>query len=214
MSEIQAKICGLKAAGHVATALDGGAAYIGFIIFPGSPRYVAPAVARPLAVMATGRAKTVAVVVNPDDALINDVLTDLRPDFIQLHGAETPAFCAKLRARGVGVIKAFGISDTADLAQIALYEDSIDMILLDAKPPKDAGMPGGLGHIFDWRVLENLKTTLPWFLSGGLTLANVRDACTQTGAKMVDLSSGVETAPGLKNDALITAFLANLNTDT
>jgi phosphoribosylanthranilate isomerase len=214
MSIIKAKICGLKEAGHVATALRGGAAYIGFIIFPKSPRHIAPADARPLAMMAAGIAQTVAVVVNPDEALIDAVLSDLKPDYIQLHGSETPAFCADVRARGVGVIKAFGIATAADLEPIGSYQSSVDMILLDAKPPTDAKMPGGLGHVFDWRVVSQLNTLLPWMLSGGLTMNNVREACTQTGAKMVDVSSGVESAPGLKNDALITAFMAALNTDT
>jgi phosphoribosylanthranilate isomerase len=214
MSVIQAKICGLKEAGHAATALRGGAAFLGFVIFPKSPRYIAPVDARPLAKMATGMAKTVAVVVNPDERLIDEIMCDLKPDYIQLHGTESTQFCARIRARGVGVIKAFGIGSAADLAPIESYRASVDMILLDAKPPKDAKLPGGLGHTFDWDILGNFKPSVPWFLSGGLTIDNAHQACARTGAKMLDLSSGVESAPGLKNDALITAFLATLKTDT
>ena len=214
MTKITAKICGLKEARHVEVALRGHAAYLGFIIFPKSPRYISPADARPLVRMAEGIAKTVAVVVNPDAALIDEILTDLKPDYIQLHGNETPEFCASLKARGIGVIKAFGIGAAADLEPIAHYEDSVDMILLDAKPPKDAKMPGGLGHTFDWTSLEDFDPNVPWFLSGGLTIDNARSACALTGAKMLDLSSGVETHPGLKSEALISAFLANLQTDT
>jgi phosphoribosylanthranilate isomerase len=214
MSDIQVKICGLKEAGHVATALRGGAAYLGFVIFPKSPRYIKSAEARPLALMATGIAKTVAVTVDPDECLIDEILRDLKPDYIQLHGTETPQFCTHVRARGVGVIKAFGVATAADLLPIEGYGASVDMILLDAKPPQDAKIPGGLGHSFDWDILRDFRPSMPWFLSGGLTISNARDACTRTGAKMLDLSSGVESAPGLKNDALITAFMATLNTDT
>jgi phosphoribosylanthranilate isomerase len=214
MGAIKAKICGLTTPNIVNTALDAGADYIGFMIFPKSPRHIEPAAARPLAEMAKGRAKTVAIVVNPDPALIDTILTDLHPDFIQLHGQETPAFCDEVRARGVGVIKVFGISTTDDLAPVASYEDSVDMILFDAKPPKDASRPGGLGEPFDWSILQNYYSKLPWMLSGGLNPTNVKQACALTGAKMVDVSSGVESAPGLKDSALIVAFMAALSSDT
>jgi phosphoribosylanthranilate isomerase len=214
MSAIQAKICGLTTSEMVHASLDGGATFIGFMIYPKSPRYIEPKAARPLAQLAMGRAKTVAIMVNPDDVLIETVLTDLAPDFIQLHGKETPQLCADLRARGVGVIKVFGISTPDDLLPVSPYDDSVDMILFDAKPPKDASRPGGLGEPFDWSILKGFKSKLPWMLSGGLNPANVRQACAATGAKMVDVSSGVESAPGLKDSALIAAFMAALNSDT
>jgi phosphoribosylanthranilate isomerase len=214
MSEIQAKICGLTTPAMVHASLDAGAAFIGFMIYPKSPRYIEPKAARALAQLANGRAKTVAIVVDPNDALIEAVLTDLAPDFIQLHGQETPQFCAALRARGVGVIKVFGISTQDDLMPIGAYKGSVDMVLFDAKPPKDASRPGGLGEPFDWNILKGFKSKLPWMLSGGLNPTNVRLACAATGAKMVDVSSGVESAPGLKDSALIAAFMAALNSDT
>lgn len=214
MTAIQAKICGLTTPEMVIAALDAEADYIGFMIFPKSPRHIEPAAARPLAQLAAGRAKTVAIVVNPDAALIDAVLSDLNPDFIQLHGQETPQFCEAIRARGVGVIKVFGISTAADLVPVARYEDSVDMILFDAKPPKDASRPGGLGEPFDWSILKGFASTLPWMLSGGLTPQTVRHACTATGAKMVDVSSGVERAPGLKDSGLIAAFMAAVKSDT
>jgi phosphoribosylanthranilate isomerase len=214
MSEIQAKICGLTTPDMVRASLDAGAAFIGFMIYPKSPRYIEPKAARPLAQLAHGRAKTVAIVVNPNVALIETVLTDLVPDYIQLHGQETPQFCAALQARGVGVIKVFGISTQDDVLPVSAYDDSVDMILFDAKPPKDASRPGGLGEPFDWSILKGFKSKLPWMLSGGLNPTNVRQACAATGAKMVDVSSGVESAPGLKDSALIAAFMAALNSDT
>jgi phosphoribosylanthranilate isomerase len=214
MQKVQAKICGLTTPEHVNAALDAGAHYIGFMIYPNSPRNISPTDAKPLAALAKGRAQTVAIVVNPDGELIDAVLNDLAPDYIQLHGQETPDFCAALRARGVGVIKVFGVSTVQDLEPISAYYDSVDMLLFDAKPPKDASRPGGLGEPFDWNILKGFETKLPWMLSGGLNPFNVRGACEATGAKMVDVSSGVESAPGIKDSTLIRAFMAALNSDT
>jgi phosphoribosylanthranilate isomerase len=210
---IQTKICGLTTPETVAAALDAGAAFIGFMVFTKSPRYIPPTQAKPLADMAQGRAKTVAIVVNPDEALIYDILTNFAPDYIQLHGQETPAMCDALRARGVGVIKVFGISTTQDLALVSAYEDHCDIILFDAKAPKDASRPGGLGEPFDWSILNGFTSKVPWMLGGGLNPANVAEACRQTGAKMVDVSSGVESGAGVKDVALIAAFMAALNSD-
>jgi phosphoribosylanthranilate isomerase len=210
---IQAKICGLTTTETVDAALDAGAAFIGFMIFPKSPRYITPSDARPLADMAKGRAKTVAIVVNPDEALIDDIFTNLAPDYIQLHGQEMPDMCDRLRARGVGVIKVFGISTAGDLNPVVGYEDHVDIILFDAKAPKDASRPGGLGEPFDWNILQGFTSKVPWMLGGGLNPANVASACRQTGAKMVDVSSGVESAAGLKDVGLIAAFMAALNSD-
>lgn len=213
MRPLQVKICGLTTKAHVDTALDGGVDFIGFMTFPKSPRHIEPKAARPLADLAAGRAETVSIMVNPDEDLIEIVLRDLRPDYIQLHGTETPQFCAALRSRGVGVIKAFGVSSSADLQHVQPYLGAVDMILFDAKPPVQADIPGGLGEPFDWAVLKDYETAVPWFLSGGLTPANVMAAVNATGAKMVDVSSGVERARGLKDDALIRAFLAAAKAD-
>jgi phosphoribosylanthranilate isomerase len=214
MTSTQVKICGLTTVGHVMTALDNKADFIGFMNFAKSPRHIDPKDARSLAALAKGRAKTVSIMVDPDEAMIDATLTDLQPDYIQLHGKETPDYCASMRARGVGVIKAFGISQASDLDQIQPYLGSVDMILFDAKPPADGGITGGLGHVFDWNILKGFTTSVPWFLSGGLTVANVAHAIHVTGAKMVDVSSGVERARGLKDDALIAAFMAAVKTDT
>jgi phosphoribosylanthranilate isomerase len=213
MTSALVKICGLTNAGHVMTALDNGADFIGFMNFAKSPRHIEPKAARPLAELAKGRAKTVSIMVDPDQAMIDTTLEDLHPDYIQLHGSETPQYCAALRAQGVGVIKAFGVSSATDLDQIQPYLGSVDMILFDAKPPKNGGITGGLGHVFEWEILEGFTASVPWFLSGGLTVANVANAIHVTGAKMVDVSSGVERARGLKDDALIAAFMAAVKTD-
>lgn len=199
-----------------------GAQFLGFVHFPPSPRHVDVATLAKLVAETAGRAKTVIVTVNPDDALLDAVFAACRargalPDFVQLHGDETPARCAEVRARyGVGIIKGLGVAEAADLADAAAYETAADMLLLDAKPPKNAARPGGLGHAFDWEILRQatlphstLPRTLPlpWFLSGGLTPENVADAIAHTGARYVDVSSGVESAPGLKDPERIRAFL-------
>ncbi len=213
MTTTQVKICGLTSIGHVMTALDAGADFIGFMNFAKSPRHIAPKDARSLALLAAGQAKTVSIMVNPDETLLNEVLSDLQPDYVQLHGSETPQYCADLRARGVGVIKAFGVSKASDLTQVQSFLGSVDMVLFDAKPPTGEAITGGLGHVFDWTILDGLNVPAPWFLSGGLTSANVAHAIDVTGAKMVDVSSGVERARGLKDDALIRAFMAAVKTD-
>lgn len=207
----QAKICGLSDRQTVGDALACGAAFIGFVTFPESPRHILPADARPLANMAAGMARTVSVVVDPDDVLLDQVLTGLDPDFLQLQGSESPERCAAIKARGVGIIRAFGISQRQDLEQIKPFLAIADYILFDAKAPKVAKRPGGLGHVFDWTILQDFQCPLPWFLSGGLTPENVAQAARQTGAPLVDVSSGVERAPGLKDSARIASFMQALN---
>jgi phosphoribosylanthranilate isomerase len=207
----QAKICGLSDRQTVGDALAWGAAFIGFVTFPESPRHILPADARPLAKMAAGMARTVSVVVDPDDVLLDQVLTGLRPDFLQLQGSESPERCAAIKARGVGIIRAFGISQRQDLEQIKPFLAIVDYLLFDAKAPKDATRPGGLGHVFDWTILQDFQSPMPWFLSGGLTPENVAQAVRQTGAPLVDVSSGVERAPGLKDNARIASFMQALN---
>lgn len=207
----QAKICGLSDRQTVGDALAYGAAFIGFVTFPKSPRHILPVDAKPLAKMAAGMARTVSVLVDPDDVLVNQVLTDLAPDFLQLQGGESPERCATIRARGVGIIRAFGISEAHDLEQIKPYLGIVDYVLFDAKAPKGADRPGGLGHVFDWEILQGFQCPVPWFLSGGLNPENVAEAVRQTGAPLVDVSSGVERAPGLKDSARIASFMQALN---
>jgi phosphoribosylanthranilate isomerase len=203
------KICGLKTAEAVEAALASGADYVGLVLFPASPRNVAVEEARVLADQARGRAGIVALLVDADDALIERVVTEVRPDFLQLHGDETPERVAAVKARwGVPVIKAIKV-ETAEDADLALsYSGIADMILFDAKPPADATRPGGHGAAFDWRVLDKVKDKIgPYMLSGGLDPTNVAAAIAATGAPIVDVSSGVEIRRGEKSPDLIRRFL-------
>ncbi|MBY6164702.1 phosphoribosylanthranilate isomerase [Pseudooceanicola nitratireducens] len=199
--DIRVKICGLSRPEDVAAAADAGAVYGGFVFFPKSPRNVSIDVARDLAVAAPVGLAKVALVVNADDALIDAITGAVPLDMLQLHGKESPERVAELRARtGLPVMKAVGIAGPEDLEQIAIYEQVADQILIDAKPPKGADLPGGNGLAFDWRLLQGRKYwTRPWMLAGGLTPDNVAEAVRLTGARQVDVSSGVESAPGVKD---------------
>lgn len=203
------KICGLKTAEAVEAALASGADYIGLVVFPASPRNVAVADARVLADQARGRAGIVALLVDADDGLISKVVTEVRPDFLQLHGDETPERVAAVKARwGVPVIKAIKVETAADADLALSYSGTADMILFDAKPPADATRPGGHGAAFDWRVLDKVKDKIgPYMLSGGLDPTNVAAAIAATGAPIVDVSSGVEIRRGEKSPDLIRRFL-------
>jgi phosphoribosylanthranilate isomerase len=205
---VKAKICGLRTAEAVTAALDGGAAFVGFVIFPASPRDIAPEDAARLAAPARNRARIAAVTVDPDDALLDRLMASLRPDLIQLHGKETPSRAAAIAARtGAEVIKALPVSHPDDLAAVKDFEPVAAHLMFDAKPPKDAAMPGGHGVAFDGRVLAGRRFARPWFLAGGLDPWNVTEAVRLSGAPMVDVSSGVERGPGVKDPALISAFL-------
>jgi len=203
-----AKICGLSTPETVAAALTHGAAYIGFVFFEKSPRYVTPAAAARLAEPARGKTRIVALAVDPSDALLREIAETVRPDFIQLHGRETPARVREAAMRtGAGPIKAIAIGDDGDLARIAEFEAVADHLLLDAKVPPGSDRPGGQGLSFDWSLVAGRKFARPWFLAGGLDPWNVGEAVTITGAPIVDVSSGVERGAGLKDPALIEAFL-------
>lgn len=206
------KICGLKCPATMTAALEAGADYVGLVFFPPSPRSLDIDAARPLADLARGRAKIVVLTVDPDDALVDALAEELQPDIIQLHGSETPARAAEIKRRaGCGVMKAVKVA-TADDAQVAFEYAApagpCDLILFDAKAPKDAILPGGNGLTFDWRALDGISGHLDYMLSGGLTPDNVAAAIRLTGAGAVDVSSGVERAPGEKDAARISAFLA------
>jgi phosphoribosylanthranilate isomerase len=203
-----AKICGLSTPETVAAALAGKAAYVGFMFFEKSPRNVTPAAAARLAAPVRGQAKTVAVVVDPDDALLRELAETLRPDFIQLHGRETPARVREAAMRtGAGTIKVIAIGEEADLAKLTEFEAVADHLMLDAKAPPGADRPGGHGQPFDWALTYGRKFLRPWFLAGGLDPYNVTEAVRLSGAPIVDVSSGVERGAGLKDPALIEAFL-------
>lgn len=189
-----------------------GAQYAGFVFFPKSPRNVSVATARALALEAPVGLAKVALVVDADDADLDGIVEAVPLDMLQLHGHESPERVAELRARyGLPVMKAVGVAEAEDMAQIALYEEVADQLLIDAKPPKGADLPGGNGLSFDWRLLSGRKYwRKPWMLAGGLTPENVRQAVQMTGARQVDVSSGVEAGAGVKDAVKIAAFVKAL----
>ena len=204
-----AKICGLSTADSVEAAVGGGAAYVGFVFYAPSPRDLAPAHAGALAIAARrAGVKIVAVTVDAADALLDEIAATLAPDLIQLHGAETPQRAAAVRTRtGAGVIKALRVSQPADLDAADAFASAADQLMFDARAPSGALLPGGNGAAFDWTILAGRRFAKPWFLAGGLDPANVREAVRTSGAAQVDVSSGVESAPGVKDPASIRAFL-------
>lgn len=202
------KICGLTSAQDLRHAAQVGARYAGFVFFPKSPRNLTLDAARALAVEAPVGLAKVALVVNPDDAALDAILAQVPIDMIQLHGSESPARVAEIRARhGLPVMKAVGISSAADLPELAQYEAVADQILVDAKPARGAALPGGNGLSFDWRLIAGRDWARPWMLAGGLTPDNVAEAIRLTGTRQVDVSSGVEAAPGVKDAARMAAFV-------
>ncbi|UZD89616.1 phosphoribosylanthranilate isomerase [Cognatishimia activa] len=202
------KICGLKDPAHIQIAAEAGASHVGFVFFEKSPRNVSVSQARDLALETPAGLAKVALIVNADDAFIDELLAQVPIDILQLHGKETPERVAEVKARtGLPVMKAIGIADEADTAQIDLYGEVADQLLVDAKAPKDADLPGGNGLAFDWRLVKRKFWPKPWMLAGGLTPDNVALAVQMTGAKQVDISSGVESAPGVKDPDLIRAFI-------
>lgn len=202
------KICGLKTAETLAAALDAGADMVGFVFFPKSPRHIDLTTAETLGRQAAGRALKVALTVDADDTALAAIIAALHPDLLQLHGHETPDRVAAVRARfGLPVMKAIGVATADDLKDVQAFAAVSDRILFDAKPPKDAAHPGGNGLAFDWSLITGLDLSIPSMVSGGLDPANVAEALRRTGAQGVDVSSGVETAPGQKDPAKITAFV-------
>jgi phosphoribosylanthranilate isomerase len=202
------KICGLSDEPTLRAALEAGADLVGFVFFPASPRFVTVGRAARLASMAQGQATRVGLLVDADDAAIGDLLREVDLDMLQLHGKEGAARVAAIKARfGLPVMKALGVSNEADCARALEYAEAADQLLLDAKPPKGAARPGGNGVAFDWRLGRALQWRKPWLLSGGLEAANVDEALRQSGAPGVDVSSGVESAPGRKDVAKIRAFV-------
>ena len=207
MPDIRVKICGLRTLADVTAVAASGAAYAGFNFFPKSPRSVTIAEALPLVLAAPPGLAKVALVVDADDAML-DALTEALPlDMLQLHGKESPDRVAEIRTRyGLPVMKAVGVADEGDLAAVFDYSLVADQILVDAKPPKNAVLPGGNGLTFDWRLVAQRRWLRPWMLAGGLTAENVAEAVRLTNARQVDVASGVESAPGVKDAAKIAAF--------
>jgi phosphoribosylanthranilate isomerase len=206
---LEVKVCGLTDAPAVEAAAGGGARWLGFVFYPPSPRALSPADAAPLVALAPAGCRTVGVLVDPDDAQLEAILGTVALDALQLHGAQAPERVAAIRAAtGCLVIKALSVAERADLAPVAAYAEVADMLLFDARPPRDpAALPGGNGLCFDWRLLHGLKVARPWLLAGGLNAANLQDAVRLCGARAVDVSSGVEDRPGHKDPARIKRFL-------
>jgi phosphoribosylanthranilate isomerase len=202
------KICGLSTPETLDTALDAGADMVGFMFFPPSPRHLPLAVARELGRRVAGRARKVAVTVDADDATLEGIVTALKPDILQLHGKESPARLGDIKRQfGLEVMKVLAVETAADLVALPGYAAVADRILFDARPPKGATRPGGLGTVFDWHLLRGLDLELPFMVSGGLTADNVAEAARVTRAGGVDVSSGVERAPGVKDPQMIKDFI-------
>ena len=203
------KICGLSTAPTLTAALEAGADMVGFVFFEKSPRCVTYEQARRLAARARQRAEIVALCVDASNEDLQQIVAATEPDFLQLHGNESPARVAEIQEKfGVSAIKAIGVADAADFAKAGEYKDAADALLIDAKPPKGAVLPGGNGVPFDWRLARNFHPRKPWLLSGGLDQGNVAEAIALSRTRGVDVSSGVESAPGVKDIEKIRAFVA------
>ena len=203
------KICGLTQPSDVHAVAQAGAVYCGFVFFPKSPRNVSFEQAAAMAVEAPIGLAKVALTVNADDAFLDALTAAVPLDMLQLHGNETPERVQEVKSRyGLPVMKAVGVADANDLPALDVYMKVADQILVDAKPPKNADLPGGNGLTFDWRLIAGRRWAVPWMLAGGLTPTNVAEAIAMTGARQIDLSSGVESAPGVKDAAMIRSFMA------
>ncbi|MCC6890534.1 MAG: phosphoribosylanthranilate isomerase [Hyphomicrobiales bacterium] len=211
---IEIKICGLTTPEALDVALEAGADFVGFVFFPPSPRHLGFEAARALAARVGGRARKVALSVDADNDWLTASIDALGPDLLQLHGRESPERVAAVRSRfRLPVMKALPIETRADLSPIRLYANVADRLLFDARPPRHATRPGGLGRSFDWTLLKGIRPGVPYMLSGGLDAANVREALQITGAGAVDVSSGVEVTPGRKDPDKIRAFVRAVRGD-
>lgn len=205
------KFCGLTQAANIDAAVAADARYVGFVFFPKSPRNITREVARDLALMVPPGVMKVALTVNADDALLDDIVADVPLDMLQLHGTESPERVAEVRARyGLPVMKAVGVATADDLPALDTYGRVANQLLVDAKPPPGADLPGGNGLAFDWRLIAGRRWPVPWMLAGGLTAENVAQAVAMTGVRQVDVSSGVERAPGVKDARRMADFAAAL----
>ena len=209
MSDTLVKICGLREPATLEAALDAGADMVGFVFFPPSPRHLALDTARTLSARVGGRARVVALTADAGDAALDAVVAAMAPDMLQLHGRETPERVRAVRARfGLPVMRALAIAGPDDLGAAARFDPVCDALLFDARPPAGADRPGGHGGSFDWDLLRGYAARRPWLLAGGLTPGNVAAAMRASGARGVDVSSGVEASPGVKDAALIARFVA------
>ncbi|RBI75815.1 phosphoribosylanthranilate isomerase [Roseovarius sp. TE539] len=209
-SDMKVKICGLTDSADVPAAILAGATYVGFVFFPGSPRHVQLEDAAHMAGAVPEGITRVALTVDADDLLLDALTSEVPVDMLQLHGSESPARVAEVKRRyGLPVMKAVGVAVETDLTQIDFYGKVADQLLIDAKPPPGAERPGGNALTFDWELLTGRRWPVPWMLAGGLNPDNVAEAIAQTGARQVDVSSGVESSPGVKDADLMRAFIDN-----
>ena len=207
------KICGISKASDARAAVEAGARYLGFVFFEKSPRHLSLDAAKALAEEVPAGICKVALTVNADDAFLDSLLETVPLDMLQLHGRESPERVREVKTRyGLPVMKAVGVSEAADLAQLDVYAGVADQLLVDAKPPKGGVLPGGNGLSFDWRLIAGRRWSVPWMLAGGLGPENVAEAIAMTGAQQVDVSSGVESALGVKDSAKIASFCAAAQT--
>jgi len=207
---VRVKICGLSTPETIEASVAAGADYLGFNFYPESPRSISLAQARALAAGVPSSVLKVSLTVDADDRTLDGVVEALQPDILQLHGAETPDRLVELKSRyGITLLKVIGVAEPGDPELCEIYRDSADLLLFDAKPPKSmaGALPGGNGLVFDWSLIAGHRPEMPWMLSGGLTAENVAEAIRITGAEAVDVSSGVESAPGKKDPAAIAAFI-------
>ena len=214
MEQVRVKICGLRRIADVEAVARSGAAYFGLNFFPKSPRFVTLDLARELALAAPLGLAKVALVVDADDATLDTIVEAMPLDMLQLHGHETPDRVAQVRARyGLPVMKVLGVADEGDLADLLSYQTVADQIMIDAKPPKGAVLPGGNGLTFDWRLVAGRRWLRPWMLAGGLSVQNVAEAIRLTNARQVDVSSGVESLVGVKDAGKIADFVRAARVD-
>ncbi|MFL2769755.1 MAG: phosphoribosylanthranilate isomerase [Rhodospirillaceae bacterium] len=205
---VAVKICGLTDSDAVESAIEGGVDYLGFVFFESSPRFVTPSHAAMLIEAVPETISCVGLFVDPTDSLLVEVLGQVRLDYIQLHGSETPDRVDAIRLDfGVPIIKALGVSEVRDIEAAAAFSNHADLLLFDAKPSPEADRPGGNAKSFDWSLMKSYPGTMPWLLAGGLTSENVVTAIARSGAPCVDVSTGVESRPGHKDPSLISAFL-------
>ena len=210
MAKVKVKICGLTDPAAAEWAAEQGANYLGVVFFPPSPRAVSFARAAEIFEFVPAKTERVGLFVDPTDALLEQAMNQVRLDHLQLHGAETPERVEQIRLEfGMPVIKGIGIATAADLEAARAYDGIADMLLLDAKAPAGANRPGGHGAAFDWALLAGVKFKSPWFLAGGLTADTVAGAIARSGARLVDVATGVETSPGIKDPDLVARFIAN-----
>ena len=210
-SKVRVKICGITNTADMDASIKYGSHYAGLMFFEKSPRFVNLNLARKLSLHAANKIKKVAVAVNLTNQTFDEIVKQVPLDFIQLHGQETPERVWEIRIRyGLPVIKAIGIAEASDLDLISPFSDVADQLLIDAKPPPSAVLPGGNGLNFDWKLLKDFEFQGPWLLAGGLNSENAAEAIALTGARQLDLSSGVEKAPGLKDEKKISLFMSNI----